>query len=206
MTSPTAAPPCDAERTLRARIGQQLFRVRSWLPVPIVAALFVVPTTVEWTMVALGVLIAFAGSAVRAAGVAAAGTGTRRRSRRVDELVSYGIFGWVRNPLYIGNFLLWLGVLVAVQAWTLAPWALGAFGLIYIFIVWYEEGVLESHFGASYVDYKQRVPRWIPRPPAADSARGELDWSSAWSKEWHSAAAFAAIVLAMLAKAAYLNR
>lgn len=166
---------------------------------PIVAALFVTSTDVTLPMVLAGALIALAGSAMRAAGVAAAGTGTRRRSRRVDALIDYGVFGWVRNPLYIGNFLLWLGVLVAAQAWTVAPWALGAFALIYAFIVWYEEGVLESHFGATYVDYKSRVPRWLPRPPAARST-GEHDWASAWGKEWHSGAAFAAITLAMLLK------
>jgi protein-S-isoprenylcysteine O-methyltransferase Ste14 len=199
MTTPSIAPPCAAERTLRARTGAVLFRWRSWLPVPIVAALFLTRTEVVLSTVLLGAVIALAGSAMRAAGVAAAGTGTRRRSRRVDTLIDHGVFSWVRNPLYIGNFLLWLGVLVATRAWTVAPWALGAFALIYVFIVWYEEGVLESHFGASYVDYKTRVPRWLARPPATPKT-GEHEWANAWGKEWHSAAAFGAITLAMLLK------
>ncbi len=199
MTTAEPAPPCAAERLLRARIGYALFRVRSWLPVPLVALLFLIPTDVDPPTVLLGAVIALAGSAVRASGVAAAGTGTRRRSRRVDALVSHGVFAWVRNPLYIGNLLLWAGVLVATEAWTLAPWALGSFALIYAFIVWYEEGVLESHFGPSYVEYKARVPRWIPRPPAVRT-HGAHDWARAWGKEWHSAAAFAAITLAMLLK------
>jgi protein-S-isoprenylcysteine O-methyltransferase Ste14 len=199
MSKPEPVAQCPAERFLRARIGCVLFRWRSWLPVPIVAALFFTRTHVEPLYVVLGAIIALAGSAVRASGVAAAGTGTRRRSRRVDELVSHGIFAWVRNPLYIGNFLLWLGVLVAAEAWTVAPWALGSFALIYAFIVWYEEGVLESHFGQQYVAYKARVPRWLPRPPASPAA-GEHDWASAWGKEWHSAAAFGLITLAMLLK------
>ena len=53
------------------------------------------------------------GEWIRLAGVAAAGTATRRRSRDVQRLVNYGIFGWTRNPLYIGNFLIWTGFVIA---------------------------------------------------------------------------------------------
>jgi hypothetical protein len=72
MTTPSIAPPCAAERTLRARTGAVLFRWRSWLPVPIVAALFLTRTEVVLSTVLLGAAIALAGSAMRAAGVAAA--------------------------------------------------------------------------------------------------------------------------------------
>jgi protein-S-isoprenylcysteine O-methyltransferase Ste14 len=61
----------------------------------------------------VGALLVAAGEAVRLAGVAAAGTVTRRRSRAVQRLVTYGIFAWTRNPLYVGNFLAWMGVVVA---------------------------------------------------------------------------------------------
>ena len=72
MTTPSITPPCAAERTLRARTGAVLFRWRSWLPVPIVAALFLTRTEVVLSTVLLGAVIALAGSAMRAAGVAAA--------------------------------------------------------------------------------------------------------------------------------------
>src|SRR5487761_2160983 len=90
--SETAAPVSPTEASPAARVGAVLFRNRSWLPVPFV----VVP------LLALG-------AAMRLGGVTAAGTVTRRRSRDVQRLVTYGIFSWVRNPLYIGNFLIWIG-------------------------------------------------------------------------------------------------
>jgi protein-S-isoprenylcysteine O-methyltransferase Ste14 len=201
----TATPPCATERGWRACLGARVFRWRSWLPVPLVLLLFVVPTDVDPDTVFLGGLIALAGMTLRAAGVAVAGTVTRRRSRAVERLVREGIFAWVRNPLYVGNVLLWCGVLVATEAWTLAPWALATCALIYTCIVWYEEGVLESHFGAEYLSYKATVPRWIPRQPTARQAPVQHDWTSAWRKEWHSAAAFTAIALALRLKEALLG-
>src|SRR5712691_399403 len=107
MTSP--ATPSAAEQSTSARLGAILFRNRSWLPVPFLLVALLVPahpTLRDWTIAA--VLIAI-GEWIRLAGVAAAGTVTRRRSRDVQRLVNYGIFGWMRNPLYVGNFLIWMG-------------------------------------------------------------------------------------------------
>ncbi len=191
--------PCAAECTARARVGAFLFRRRSWLPVPLVLLLFLVPTDVDLDATLVGAVIALTGMAIRAAGVAAAGITTRRRSRTVQRLVTHGVFSWVRNPLYLGNLLLWSGVLVATEAWVLAPSAILVFAVVYAFIVWYEEAVLESTFGDEYLAYKASVPRWIPRRPST-AVDGECDWGAAWRKEWHSAAAFAVITVAMLLK------
>jgi hypothetical protein len=56
------------------------------------------------------------------------------------------------------------------------------FAVEYSLIVRYEEGVLESIFGAEYLAYKGRTPRWIGRPPAERTA-GEHNWGEAlWSE------------------------
>ena len=105
MTSPL--PPTSAsEQTTAARIGAVLFRNRSWLPVPFVLVTLLAPahsSGINWLIG--GILIVF-GEWIRMSGVAAAGTVTRRRSREVQRLVTYGIFRWVRNPLYVGNFFI----------------------------------------------------------------------------------------------------
>ncbi len=67
------------------------------------------PTSSNWI---LGFALIVPGELIRLAGVAAAGTVTRRRSRDVQRLVTYGIFRWVRNPLYVGNFLIWMGFVI----------------------------------------------------------------------------------------------
>src|SRR3954465_12285284 len=150
MTTP--ATPSAAEQTSAARMGGVLFRNRSWLPVPFLLVALLVPAhpDVRHWIVAAGLLAI--GEWVRLAGVAAAGTVTRRRSRDVQRLVNYGIFGWMRNPLYVGNFLIWMGFVVISGVLWFLPVAMVIFAIEYTLIVAYEEGVLESIFGAEYLE------------------------------------------------------
>jgi protein-S-isoprenylcysteine O-methyltransferase Ste14 len=124
--------------------------------------------------------------------VAAAGTVTRRRSRDVQRLVTYGIFRWVRNPLYVGNFLIWMGFVVISGVLWFLPVAIVLFAVEYTLIVAYEEGVLESIFGREYLDYKRIAPRWIPRPPAKRES-GPHDWGEAWRSEISTFMQYAAL-------------
>jgi protein-S-isoprenylcysteine O-methyltransferase Ste14 len=198
-------PTSAAERTVAARIGGVLFRNRSWLPVPFLLVALLVPahpTLRHW--MAAAVLIAI-GEWVRLAGVAAAGTVTRRRSREVQRLVNYGIFAWMRNPLYVGNFLIWMGFVVASGVLWFLPIAILIFALEYFYIVRYEEGVLESIFGQEYLEYKTRTPRWFPKPPGA-GVSGEHDWREAWRSEISTFLQYLAIVVAFWVKQRYLSR
>jgi protein-S-isoprenylcysteine O-methyltransferase Ste14 len=183
MTTNAAAPNIsEAERTTAARIGQVLFKNRGWLPVPFLAVPLLAPGVQSRTTWIVGLIIVAIGELVRTAGVAAAGTGTRRRSRDVQRLVTYGAFAWCRNPLYVGNFLAWIGFTVVSGVVWFIPVAILIFAIEYTLIVRYEEGVLESIFGQEYLDYKARTPRWFGRPPAG-STEGPHDWKEAiWSE------------------------
>lgn len=179
MTSPTIS---EAERSNSARIGQVLFRNRSWLPVPFLAVPLLVPGTQSARTWTIGLAFVLLGELIRIAGVAAAGTTTRRRSRDVQRLVTYGAFAWCRNPLYVGNLFIWMGFTVVSGVLWFLPIALVIFAIEYSLIVRYEEGVLESTFGEEYLAYKRATPRWIPRPPG-QAVRGEHDWKEAlWSE------------------------
>jgi protein-S-isoprenylcysteine O-methyltransferase Ste14 len=76
-------------------------------------------------------------------------------------LVTTGIHGWTRNPIYLGMFLIYGGVGVAARSpWTLVltlPLAL----TIRYGVVAREEAYLERRFGDAYQDYKFRVRRWL---------------------------------------------
>lgn len=76
-------------------------------------------------------------------------------------LVTTGIHGWTRNPIYLGMFLFYGGIGVAAQStWVLVltlPLAL----LIRYGVVAREEIYLERRFGDAYLDYKRRVRRWL---------------------------------------------
>jgi protein-S-isoprenylcysteine O-methyltransferase Ste14 len=201
---PAPAPVSPAETTPAARAGALLFRNRSWLPVPFLAIPLFVPATqtrAGWIAAALLILL---GEAIRYLGVAAAGAVTRRRSRNVQRLVTYGIFSWVRNPLYIGNLLIWMGFVVGSGLVWFLPIALVLFAVEYTLIVRYEEGVLESIFGEEYVAYKRRTPRWLPRPPApAVRDSGPHEWREAARSELSTVAQFVALAVAFYIKARY---
>ena len=160
------------------------------------------PTLVNWLVGAIPIVI---GEWIRLAGVAAAGTVTRRRSRDVQRLVTYGIFGWVRNPLYVGNFLIWMGFVVISGVLWFLPIAIILFAIEYTLIVAYEEGVLESIFGREYLGYKQTTPRWIPRPPKQRET-GQHDWAEAWRSEMSTFMQYAALAVVFGAKEWWAQR
>jgi len=192
----------EAERSQSARIGSVLFRHRGWLPVPFLFIPLIVHGEADlWNWLFGFVLIAI-GEATRLAGVAAAGTVTRRRSRTVQRLVTYGIFSWMRNPLYVGNFLIWIGFTVISGVLWFIPVAIVLFAIEYTLIVRYEEGVLESIFGEEYLEYKARTPRWLPRPPSV-AERGEHHWGEAWRSEVSTFMQYAVIAAAFAVKQAY---
>jgi protein-S-isoprenylcysteine O-methyltransferase Ste14 len=199
------APVSAAESTRAATLGAVLFRNRGWLPVPFFLVPLLMPAEQRAVTWIVGALLVAAGEAVRLAGVAAAGTVTRRRSRAVQRLVTYGIFAWTRNPLYVGNFLAWMGVVVASGVLWFLPVAVVLFAVEYSLIVRYEEGVLESIFGAEYLAYKTRTPRWLARPPAVRES-GPHDWGEAWRSELSTLLQYVAIAGALVAKDYFLRR
>jgi protein-S-isoprenylcysteine O-methyltransferase Ste14 len=76
-------------------------------------------------------------------------------------LVTTGIHGWSRNPIYLGMFLVYGGIGIAVRS----PWSLIlalplAITMRYG-VVAREEVYLERRFGDAYRDYKARVRRWL---------------------------------------------
>ena len=76
-------------------------------------------------------------------------------------LVTTGIHGWSRNPIYVGMFLVYAGIGIAVRS----PWILTltlplAITMRYG-VVAREEASLERRFGDTYRDYKARVRRWL---------------------------------------------
>jgi protein-S-isoprenylcysteine O-methyltransferase Ste14 len=197
--SSSSAPVSAAEQTRSARLGAILFRNRSWLPVLFIGVPLLVPAPMSLLGWVVGAIFIIAGEWIRLAGVAAAGTVTRRRSRTVQRLVRYGVFAWVRNPLYVGNFLIWMGFTIISGVLWFLPIAILLFAVEYSLIVRYEEGVLESIFGGEYLAYKRSTPRWIPRPPQ-QAESGTHEWREAWRSEVSTFLQYATLVLLFVLK------
>jgi hypothetical protein len=79
-----------------------------------------------------------------------------------------GPYAWVRNPLYLGTYLMAVGAAMAISQWALLLVISVVFAMIYHFIILEEEVKLDKIFGKPYLTYCQLVPRFFPRPwPAA---------------------------------------
>ena len=91
------------------------------------------------------------------------GLGTPAPIAPTKFLVVSGLHRYVRNPMYIGVWLVILGeaalfhsaILVAYAAFFCIP--------VHLFVIFYEEPTLRRQFGESYEEYRRAVPRWIPR-------------------------------------------
>ncbi len=82
------------------------------------------------------------------------------------EFVATGPYRWVRNPMYIGGFLLLAGYALCASSVASLLVALAMLAAVHLFAVLYEEPSLRRRFGASYDAYVRSTPRWLPRPRA----------------------------------------
>ena len=82
-------------------------------------------------------------------------------NQRADRLVTDGAFRFRRNPIYMGEVLVFLGLAqLTHNVWfaILAP----VFAIaLYALAIRHEERHLETRFGQAYLDYKERTRRWF---------------------------------------------
>ena len=79
------------------------------------------------------------------------------------RLVVVGPYRLVRNPMYLGAGLALAGAALFYESWGLLAYCAAFAFVTYLFVVLYEEPTLRATFGAPYVRYCERVPRWWPR-------------------------------------------
>ncbi len=113
-----------------------------------------------------------------------------------EQLCVSGPFARVRNPLYIGNFIVGVGCVLAFNEWYGWLAFFLEFGLMYSVIIPYEERFLSGKFGKSYDDYKAATRRFFPRLKAYPKCTETtpLFGKAAWGEKFHAlvlAAAFA---------------
>ena len=101
--------------------------------------------------------------------------------RKNHQLATGGPFAHVRNPLYVGNFLIGLGIVVITQSIPTAIVFLLGFGILYYGTVRKEEKELTQRFGAPYLHYLQAVPRFLPRwSRYPDAQNTTFQWKLLW--------------------------
>ncbi|HTL00508.1 MAG TPA: isoprenylcysteine carboxylmethyltransferase family protein [Pseudomonadales bacterium] len=112
----------------------------------------------------------YAGAIVLACGVAIAVVASRQFAvvgtnivplTRSSVLVTNGAFALTRNPMYLGMVLALIGIALLLNGpW---PWLVpcGFVALLYLHFIRHEEALMAQTFGDAYLQYKQRVRRWV---------------------------------------------
>ena len=172
--------------TFVVRTGGWLFRQRTWLPLPLVAALLFIPPPADaaGSLWIIGAVVVATGEAIRLWAVHHIGAISRTRSDRLGPLIASGPFARVRNPLYLGNILLWTGFALSARLAWVAPIIIVLLALEYHAIVRWEEGLLAERIGEPYAQYVAAVPRWMPSFSATASAGVPLTFS--WRQTFFS--------------------
>jgi protein-S-isoprenylcysteine O-methyltransferase Ste14 len=172
--------------------GRWLFRWRGYLPVPLVVLLLAALRDHQWPFgshahheiwarACLG--LSMFGLTIRCItiGFVPAGTSGRNSKRQVaDSLNTTGMYSLVRHPLYLGNFLIGLGVAMVPVVWWLPAIYCLLFAMYYERIMYAEERFLHNKFGKEFDDWATQTPAIVPRdiawrsPPLPFSFRNVL--------------------------------
>ncbi len=181
------------------RQGNWLFRYRGVLPIAILAiGVAVFALTVNsgrlagallphWHLYEYSCLaVSLVGLVVRilTVGYTPAGTSGRNTNEQVAECLNKtGIYSVVRHPLYLGNFLMWLGIaLLTCNAWFVAVFVV-IYWIYYERIMYAEEQFLRRKFGHDYLEWASRTPALLPRPKGFARPAYPFSWKKIVKKE-----------------------
>jgi protein-S-isoprenylcysteine O-methyltransferase Ste14 len=156
-------------------IGNFFFKYRNWIFILFYAALFIPSWSLfsktqfgsdiyyVWPIV-IGLFITILGQLIRGLtiGLAYIVRGGKEGKPYAEGLVTEGIFNHCRNPLYVGNILMLLGVGILANSLVYVAIVIPVFLFVYQAIVLAEENFLRGKFGAGYDEYCKKVNRWFP--------------------------------------------
>ena len=141
------------------------FRNRGYTPIPL-AIIILTFASIKIELLPIGVILVVTGELLRLNGVRYAGGETRTLKVGASALCSSGPFAYLRNPLYLGNVIIYAGMVLIAGGefvWILLPVTLTFFFLEYGLIISLEEETLRKKFNEEYGEYLSMVPRLIPR-------------------------------------------
>ena len=196
MTSSTSSAVPAKSGTLS--LGGWLFQFRSFTPVPVLLLMVWVlwrsrgapgpgGAGIDAALNFFGLGLAVLGQALRFYTLGQVPEGTSGQGSTLEAVVLNvrGPYAYVRNPLYLGNLGICLGLLLIANDPFAYVLGLGFFFGEYFFIIRAEENFLRSRFGATFDAYTREVRRWLPRltPATSGTLRNGFDVRRAIFKE-----------------------
>ena len=184
------------------KIGNTLFNKRSYLPVFLYIlttiaiyfdrTVFIEPNNIYYAIVCI--LISFFGLYIRIITIGKAQKGTSGRNvngQVADALNTIGIYSTVRHPLYLGNFFMWMGiVLFTANFWLIITIAL-MFWIDYERIMFAEESFLRKKFSTKYTNWAVNTPAFIPSFKNYKKNNAEFNFKDVIRREFYGFTAVA---------------
>lgn len=169
--------------------GNLLFKYRGQIPV--VLFLISVPAVyftnydflskysgLDLILLIVAALVSLVGQVIRAIAIGTSNKNTSGRNTKeqvAEALNTKGIYSTVRHPLYLGNYFMWIGIVMyTFNVWFVLSVSL-LFWLYYERIMFAEERFLERKFGESYLDWSLKVPAFWPS--FKNYEKGEIPFS-----------------------------
>ncbi|MES1214252.1 MAG: isoprenylcysteine carboxylmethyltransferase family protein [Bacteroidota bacterium] len=170
-------------------IGNFFFKYRNWIFILFYGALFIP----SWPLfpesgfgnhyyiwpITIGLSVTILGQLIRGLtiGLAYIVRGGKEGKPYAEGLVTEGIFNHCRNPLYVGNILMLLGIGVLANSLVYVAIVIPIFLFVYQAIVLAEENFLRGKFGSGYDDYCKKVNRWWPNLKGIGKTFGRMHFN-----------------------------
>jgi hypothetical protein len=165
---------------------------------------------VEMWEIVVGTIIALSGQTLRALtiGLAYIKRGGKKKKVYAETLVQEGIFAHCRNPLYLGNLLILIGVGIAGNSLLFVLFGIPFLIFAYLAIIYAEENYLGKKFGQEFDDYCRRVNRIIPNfSGLGNTMKGmEFKWNRLVVKEYATPFVWVTGLTFLIMKDTYLDR
>ena len=192
------------------KLGNFLFHYRNFL-FPVFYALLFIPSPPlfeqPWIAIGGGLLVALIGQSIRVMtiGLDYIIRGGKDKKVYAEDLVTGGLFSHCRNPLYVGNILMILGLGIMANSLIFVLVIVPVFVLFYQAIVRAEEHFLRNKFGDAYRAYQQDVNRWVPSLSGIGKTLQGMTfrWRRAVLKEYNTTYIWTAAAVLVTAKTLY---
>lgn len=191
---------------MKASKTVQIFKkTRFALAYPLIVLLFLLAQTTGRTLL-WGIALAVLGEGLRIWANGYVGHVKVNRTLRnagqdrIGTLITGGPYRYVRHPLYLGTFLIALGLCVAANNWWIGILMLAAYIVVYKQKMDQEDALLMDELNEAYSPYFKAVSQWLPHLRPYSKHEGRWVWQGiVSSKEWKTllgvAALFALFVL-----------
>ncbi|RMF61448.1 MAG: isoprenylcysteine carboxylmethyltransferase family protein [Calditrichaeota bacterium] len=204
-TEQNTSSPRKEPQSFRQKAGEFFFKNRGYTPVPfVVIVVFLSQPT--WRTFWIGLSLMVLGEGIRIWAMSYMEGTTRSRRIQANQLITSGPYRFIRNPLYLGNLLLYAGVAIMTNIWV--PYflvlSLLYFIIQYILIIEAEEKVLHELFGAAFEQYCATIPRFFPNFKSYPQNKDiEPRISKAFKSEKSSLLSFSLILLYFVIRLVY---